>query len=168
MSTAPVPSPAISLDRTLFPPFALSRQERAALDDAARLAQLWDAALQASFQLGFDAGHKRGVRAGRAEEAAAWQAIVTGYSELMDAPTRAELERVRRPSNDPCSSNCGACSRCIRAGAVARNLARYGCPDYPGAHAPAIARQPARQPPSQPGRRQPHPDARHPQRMDQS
>lgn len=121
-----------SIERTLFPPCSLASRERAALDDAGRLAQLWEAALRASFQLGYDTGHQRGVMAGRNEEATAWQAIVTGYSAVIDAPTRAELERVRRPSNTPCSSGCGFCSRCIRAAAVTSNLTRYGAPDYPG------------------------------------
>lgn len=115
----------------LGPQQPLWARERAALDDAARLAELWDAALRASFQLGYDTGHQRGVIAGRHEEAIAWQAIVTGYSAVLDAPTRDELARVRRPTNAPCSSGCGSCSRCIRATAVTWNLARYGCPDYP-------------------------------------
>lgn len=132
MSTSPMPSPARSNERTLFPPFSLSVRERAALDDAALLARLWDAALQASFRLGYEAGHHRGVTEGRAEEAAAWQAIVTGFSATLAAQTRAELAHARRPSNDPCSSGCGTCSQCIRADAVTRNLARYGCPDRPG------------------------------------
>ena len=68
----------------------ISNLERAALDDAARLAELWDVALRASFQLGYDTGHQRGVIAGRNEEATAWQAIVTGYSAVLDTPTRAE------------------------------------------------------------------------------
>lgn len=107
-------------------------QEWAALDNAARLAELWDVALRASFRLGFTTGHDRGVIAGRAVEAAAWQAIITGYSALIDVPTRAELDRVRRPTNTPCSGRCGACSRCIHAATVAWNLAHYGRPDYPG------------------------------------
>lgn len=121
-----------SIERTLFPPCSLATRERAALEDAGRLAQLWEAALRASFQLGYDTGHQRGVIAGRNEEATAWQAIITGYSAVLDAPTRAQLERVRRPSNAPCSSRCGSCSRCIRAAAVTSNLTRYAAPDYPG------------------------------------
>jgi hypothetical protein len=123
------------LERTIFPPCSLASRERAALADAARLAQLWDVALQASFQLGYDTGHQHGLIAGRNEEATAWQAIVTGYSAVLDAPTRAELARVRRPSNEPCSSGCGNCSQCTRAAAVAANLAHYGVPDYPGTSA---------------------------------
>jgi hypothetical protein len=106
--------------------------ERAALADAERLAELWDTALQASYRLGYHTGHQRGLIAGRHEEATAWQAIVTGYAAVLAAPTRAELARARQPSNDPCSSRCGSCSRCTRAAAVTRNLARYGVPDYPG------------------------------------
>lgn len=124
-----------SIERTLFPPCSLASRERAALDDAGRLAQLWEVALRASFQLGYETGHQRGVMAGRNEEATAWQAIVTGYSAVLDAPTRAELERVRRPSNAPCSSGCGSCCRCIRAAAVTSNLTHYGAPDYPGTDA---------------------------------
>jgi hypothetical protein len=115
--------------------------ERAALQDATRLAELWDAALRASFHLGYDTGHHHGVIAGRAEEATAWQAIVTGYSAVLDAPTRAELARVRQPRNTPCSSSCGSCSQCIRAAAVTWNLARHGVPDYPGQGALGAARK---------------------------
>ena len=107
-------------------------RERAALEDAARLAELWDTALRASYRLGYHTGHQRGLIAGRHEEATAWQAIVTGYAAVLAAPTRAELARARRPTNDPCPRRCDACSRCIRAAAVTRNLARYGVPDYPG------------------------------------
>lgn len=166
-SSMPSPGPTPSLERILFPPFSLSRKERAAIDDAARLAQLWDVALQASFELGFRTGHQQGVRAGRAEEAAAWQAIVTGYSELIDAPTRVELARVRRPGNKPCASRCGACSQCIRAGAAARNLARYDCPDYPGSAPPERGRTQARHAPRKSGST-PRRHARAQQRKDRS
>lgn len=125
-------TPADTAVHELRPQQPLSARERAALDDAARLAELWDTALQASYRLGYHTGHRRGVIAGRAEEAAAWQAIITGYSAVLDAPTRAELARARRPSNDPCPRRCGSCSRCTRAAAVTRNLANYGVPDYPG------------------------------------
>lgn len=48
-------------------------------------------------------------------------------------------------TNDPCSVRCGRCSRCIRAAAVAGNLASYGQPDFPGTARPrAGARRPAR------------------------
>lgn len=32
----------------------------------------------------------------------------------------------------PCRRGCGACSRCVRAAAVAGNLARHASPDHPG------------------------------------
>lgn len=118
----------------------LWRRELAALDDACRLAQLWDTALRASFQLGYDVGYDRGVIAGRNEEATAWQAIVTGYSAVLDAPSRAELARCRQPSNEPCRSRCGRCSQCTRAAAAVSNLARYGTPDYPGQTALRVQR----------------------------
>ena len=35
-------------------------------------------------------------------------------------------------SDDPCSYSCGSCARCIRAAVAARNVARFGTPDYPG------------------------------------
>lgn len=124
-----------NIERTLFPPCSLASRERAALEDAGRLAQLWEAALRASFQLGYDTGHQHGRIVGRNEEATAWQAIVTGYSAVIDAPTRAELERARRTSNGPCSSRCRSCTLCIRAAAVVANLAHYGVPDYPGTQA---------------------------------
>ncbi len=107
-------------------------QELAALDDVCRLAELWESALRASFQLGYDSGYQRGVRAGRDEEATAWTAIVTGYSAALDGPTRDELARVRKPSNEPCPTGCGRCSRCIHAAAVTSNRASYGRPDFPG------------------------------------
>lgn len=106
--------------------------ELAALGDSARLAHLWDHALRASFELGRATGYRAGWLDGRGAEAGAWQAIMTGYSELMTQPMHAELVRRRRPSNDPCRVACGQCSQCIRAAAVRSNLARYGQPDYPG------------------------------------
>lgn len=116
---------------------SLWERERAALggdtiEAAARLAQLWDKALRASWRLGYATGRQRGVIAGRAEEAAAWQSIVTGYAAVLEGPTRAELDRARRPTSTACPRNCGRCSRCIHAEAVTRNLARYRRPDYPG------------------------------------
>ncbi len=117
----------------------LGELERMALDDgingAARLGELWDGALRVSFRLGYDTGHQRGVAVGRAEEATAWQAIVTGYSAVLTQPSREELARRRRSGNEPCSARCDRCSQCVRAAVVARNLTRYGGPDYPGAAA---------------------------------
>jgi hypothetical protein len=111
---------------------SLYDRELAALEDAARLAELWEHALRASFDLGQAAGFQEGLLAGRHEEADAWQAIVTGYSALMDKPTREEMARLRRPSNEPCRTRCSRCSQCTRAAAVVSNLARYRCPDFPG------------------------------------
>lgn len=103
-----------------------------ALGDAARLAQVWEHALTASYRLGADAGYRSGWLAGRDEEATAWQSIVTGYSAVMSQPRREELARLRQPSNDGCTTGCGRCSQCIRAESVVSNLARYGSPDFPG------------------------------------
>ena len=103
-----------------------------ALGDAGRLAQVWEHALSASYRLGQQAGYRSGWLAGHDEEALAWQSIVTGYSALMSQPTRDELARRRRLSNDPCTTACGRCSRCIRAQSVVSNLARHGRPDFPG------------------------------------
>jgi hypothetical protein len=122
------PGPPVHL-RTAGP---LYERELAALEDATRLALLWEHALRASFDLGRAAGYQAGWLAGRDEEAIAWQAIVTGYSALIDQPTRDGLARRRRPIDDPCQVRCGRCSRCIRAQAVASNLSRYGRPDFPG------------------------------------
>ena len=108
------------------------RRELEAVQDATRLAELWEHALQASFRFGYQQGHQVGWLAGRDEEATAWQAIVTGYSAVLAAPARAELARLRAPSNDPCSRRCDACSQCTRAAAVAANLTHYGRPDFPG------------------------------------
>lgn len=113
-------------------PAAQYEPELAAHAGAAQLAVLWEHALRASFDLGHASGYQAGWLAGRDEEASAWQAIVTGYAALISQPSRAELARRRRPSNDPCASRCGRCSQCIRADAVTSNLARYGFPDFPG------------------------------------
>ena len=103
-----------------------------ALRDAARLAQVWEHALATTYRLGEHAGYRSGWLAGRDEEAFAWQSIVTGYTAVMSQPTRAELARLRRPRNDPCTTACGWCSQCIRAQSVVSNLARYGSADFPG------------------------------------
>ena len=124
MSAATMSRPAARL--------SVHEQELLALNDAGRLAELWDAALRASFQLGYGAGYDRGRVEGRREEGAAWTAIVTGYAAVIDKPAFDELTRRRQPSNDPCATRCGRCSRCIRAAAVAANLVRYGTPDFPG------------------------------------
>lgn len=123
--------------RPRFQLSAAQRYERelVALEDAARLAQLWEHALSASFELGRAAGYQAGWLAGRDEEAAAWQAIVTGYSEVISQPRHEELVRRRQLSNDPCATSCGQCSQCIHAAAVRTNLARYGQPDFPGVDA---------------------------------
>lgn len=120
---------------------ATQRYEREliAVEDAVRLAQLWEHALRASFDLGRATGYQAGWLAGRDEEAAAWQAIMIGYSELIKQPRRDELARARRPSNKPCRTSCGRCSQCIRATAARANLARYGQPDFPGNHDQARA-----------------------------
>lgn len=110
----------------------LYERELAALEDAARLAALWEYALRASFELGRANGYQAGWLAGRDEEATAWQAIMTGYSKAIRQPTREELVRRRRPSNDPCAARCERCSQCIHALSVRLNLARYGRPDFPG------------------------------------
>ncbi len=103
-----------------------------ALGDAARLAQVWEHALSASYRLGEHAGYRSGWLAGRDEEALAWQSIVTGYSAVMSQPTRAELARLRAHSTDPCPQRCGTCTQCFYAEVVISNLAHYGRPDFPG------------------------------------
>ena len=140
MSTSPpAPSAPARARRPRFQLTAAQRYERelVALEDAGRLAQLWEHALRASFDLGRASGYQAGWLAGRDEEAAAWQAIVTGYSEVISQPRHDELVRLREPSNDPCAARCGWCSSCIHAEHVQANLARYGQPDFPGVDQPA-------------------------------
>jgi hypothetical protein len=124
MSAATMPRPAARL--------GFHEQELAAIDDVCRLAELWESALRASFQLGYGSGYDRGVVEGRREEGAAWTSIVTGYAAVIDKPAFDELTRRRKPSNDPCRTSCGRCSQCVRAAAVLSNQARYGTPDFPG------------------------------------
>ena len=132
---------AANVEQRLFPPWSLASRERAALTDAGRLAEIWQYALGASFRMGDDTGYQRGLIEGRGEEAAAWQAIFTGYSALISEPARAELARLRAPSNAPCRHRCGTCAQCFYAEVVIWNLAHYGRPDFPGVVAAArIAR----------------------------
>ena len=135
MSTATpnrVSNRSSSIERTLFPPCSLASRERAALADAGRLAQLWEGRCGGASNSATTPVTSEGSWPGATREATAWQTIVTGYSAVLDGPTRVELERVRRSSNEPCSSGCGSCSRCIRAAAVTSNLTRYAAPDFPG------------------------------------
>lgn len=111
------------------------------LADAARLAQMWEHALRASFELGRATGYQAGWLTGRDEEATAWQAIVTGYSAVLSEPDRAELARLRAPSNEPCARRCAACSQCARAAGVVWNLAHYGRADFPGTAVRPLPRQ---------------------------
>ena len=62
--------------------------------------------------------YRYGVRHGRESERRAWQRI---YAVQM-TPERAEL------TNEPCSSTCGKCSRCVRSQAV-WSRRRAGLPD---------------------------------------
>jgi hypothetical protein len=85
------------------------------MQDCAREAGYWD---------GFDAGEKA-----THDQYQRWLGVAR---EVLKSPTRDALERARRYTDEPCSTNCGRCSRCIRASAVIRNKARYGSADYPG------------------------------------
>jgi hypothetical protein len=85
-----------------------------------------------AYQIGYGAGHDAGWHAGAdwyAQRVEEWLGLPR---QVLKSPTHAELEKRRQPSNDPCSIKCGRCSRCIRAAAAARNLAKHGSPDYPG------------------------------------
>ena len=55
--------------------------------------------------------------AGRAEDRLAWNRIIGAYSDVIDMPLRTVRTKLR---NDQCGSRCRACSRCVRAAAVAR------------------------------------------------
>jgi hypothetical protein len=63
---------------------------------------------------------------------------------LPEPPHSAEYDSHRKrlaPSDRPCDSACGHCSRCIRAAAAAANMTKFGHPDLPGAEATPTTRR---------------------------
>lgn len=102
----------------------------------------WSAGLLEGRRQGFDEGYEAGFDAG-AEIGAA--RILLEVEQALDGqlidllprlPHTGSYTSFREPtaaSDQPCPYGCRACSRCIRAAAVAANTARHGSPDYPGA-----------------------------------
>ena len=95
---------------------------------------------------GWAAGYRAGFTAGADIGAAG--VLLTLQSSLPDGvlldllprlPYTGEYQRLqelRRHHTDPCGRGCGRCSACVYAAVVARNLGRYGSPDYPGGPVP--------------------------------
>jgi hypothetical protein len=79
------------------------------------------------FRLGFSCGYDVGYGAAENDMEQNWHALHVGVRAVLRQPTRAELDTRRRPTDDPCRMACGACSRCVRAGWVARHGG-----DFPG------------------------------------
>jgi hypothetical protein len=118
----------------------------------------WDfhAGRQVGWAQGYRAGYAAGAEVGAAGTLTAIRhALPAGM--LLDflpkLPYTGEyrrLQRLRRLSDGPCSRRCGACALCVRAAAVAGNLARHGTSDYPGGPvgctAPGITTAAARRP----------------------
>lgn len=106
----------------------------------------WSAGLLEGRRQGFEEGYGAGFDAG-AEVGAA--RLLLGLERALDGQLpgvlrellpdlphaeeyAAHRDRTAR-SDEPCPYGCGACSRCIRAAAVAANTARHGTADFPGA-----------------------------------
>ncbi len=87
------------------------------------------------WHLGHRTGLHQGWLAGRDDERTAWNRIIGTYREATEHPRHVELEAARAAPIRRCRSARCDCSACVRAGAVERNRARYGQPDYPGAQA---------------------------------
>jgi hypothetical protein len=88
------------------------------------LGAVWHDAMRLSARLARESGYERGWFAGVAEERQAWNRIIGIYRDVIGSPTWVTRNELR---NDPCASDCGRCSRCVRAACVAR----YGG-DFPG------------------------------------
>jgi hypothetical protein len=88
------------------------------------LADAWHDAMQITANTAREAGYQQGWFAGVAEEREAWNRIIAAYADVINHRPPAVRTELR---NDACGEKCGRCSRCVRAGAVAR----YGG-DFPG------------------------------------
>lgn len=97
------------------------------------LADAWQHALAASYRLGFGNGHQAGFWQAEHESAESWHRAADHVRSALVLPTQAELAKRRGVPTTSCAIQCGRCSRCIRAAAVAENLRRYGTVDYPDA-----------------------------------
>jgi hypothetical protein len=100
------------------------------------LVDLWEPALGWSYRMGYARGLDIGVVQGRAEEAQAWRSILLPYREAVQIPALTELHARRDSPARACDVGCGRCSGCVRAVASARNVLRYGSPDFRGGDAP--------------------------------
>jgi hypothetical protein len=96
------------------------------LADVDKLRRYFEMGMNAGLQLGFQQGWDA-----HGEQVDTWLGLTRAGLKL---PTQIELERRRAYTNEPCNDrSChGRCSRCIRAAAAIRNIARHGSPDYPG------------------------------------
>jgi hypothetical protein len=89
---------------------------------------------------GYRAGFATGAEVGAARILLALEHLLADLPELLpNLPYAGEYERLRRLRaelpDSPCPRRCRCCSRCICAEGRARNLARYGSRDFPGAAA---------------------------------
>ena len=82
------------------------------------------------FRLGYGHGYDIGDRHGYDRAGREFTAAITGVRQALGGPTQAELDRARSTLR---SCVCGRCSTCCRRAAIARNQARFGADDYPGA-----------------------------------
>ena len=92
--------------------------------------------------VGWEAGYRAGFTAGADIGAAGVLLVIQSAlpdgvlpSLLPGLPYTGEyqrLQQLRAHTTDSCPRRCGRCSACVYAAVVARNLARYGSPDYPG------------------------------------
>jgi hypothetical protein len=105
----------------------------------------WSAGLlegrRRGFEEGYGAGFDSGAEIGAARILLQLEQALDGQSPgllpelLPDLPYTEgyAAHRRRTPRSDkPCAYMCGACSRCVRAAAVAANRAQHGGADYPG------------------------------------
>lgn len=101
----------------------------------------WSAGLlegrRQGFEEGYGAGFDAGAEIGAARvllglEHAFGGSLTTLLPDLPHSAGYADYRRRTAPTNEPCAEGCGACSRCIRAAAVAANIALFGSADFPG------------------------------------
>ena len=92
--------------------------------------------LHLGYRLGYGAGYKIGFAHGWNQCDDELQALFGLYHEVLTQPRQAALDAARRPTNDPCRLECGRCSRCVRARAVAARLDAGQPADYAGTGAP--------------------------------
>jgi hypothetical protein len=85
------------------------------------------------YQLGYSTGYELGYRRAENDMAAAWHELYLHLHRELAQPTSVELERRRKPTDDPCGRpRCRGCPRCVRASWVRWRVA-HGLPrDWPG------------------------------------